>query len=126
MLEYTLSYRLGFSSLTSIVFTHNALKLREFIYHLSNQIKFTNLSSAIHSFRSSGIYFQQRGQLLGIATDTANLVSYCSQLFMEYDAFKLGQSILDCQLLIFFIEKFRIGKTSAKHFFITSSNNIKG
>ncbi|MNE67558.1 hypothetical protein D3C80_1631730 [compost metagenome] len=125
MLKYSFGHCLRFSSLTGIILTHYTLQLWEFVYHLCNQIKFTNFRSAINSFSRSGIHFQQRGQLFGIATNAANLIPYCSQLFVEHDAFKFGQSIFDHHFLIFFIEEFRIRKTSAKYFFITSSNNIK-
>ncbi|MNI80369.1 hypothetical protein D3C73_1368980 [compost metagenome] len=108
MLENPFSYSLGFTSFTCIVFTHNSLKLREFIYHLCDQVKFAYFRGAIDSLGGSTIHFKEIRQLLRVATNTTDLVSHRSKLLMEYDALKLGKCVLNRHFLIFFIEEFRI------------------
>ncbi|MNN20266.1 hypothetical protein D3C81_1335380 [compost metagenome] len=108
MFENTFSYVLRFPCFAGIVFTHRALKLREFTHHLRYKVEFANIRGPADFSCCTLRKLKLSCELVGNSTDSAHFVADTAKFYLIHNGFQLSQGIADLQLLIFFIEEFRI------------------
>ena len=104
-----------------VVFSHQALQLREFADHFGQQIRLRQMRGALCLF---DIGADQRRDLGGQPLDPLDALALRAQLLVKHDLLEFRQPVFELRLQIGLVEKLRIAQPRADHALVAGDDGL--